>query len=81
MGLGPYFGIIYGAGMQFLRKLFLFYLALLVLRMFLLWNMEFLGGSTQWKVSFSREALDWEVDVFTSFFQVLHSVIVKIGSG
>jgi hypothetical protein len=36
-------------------------------------NMEVLGGSTQWNVSFVREAHDWEVDVFASFFQVLHS--------
>jgi hypothetical protein len=43
-------------------------------------NLEILGGSNQWNVSFSREGHDWEVDVFASFFQVLHSVIVKRGS-
>ena len=26
-------------------------------------------GSNQWNVSFSREAHDWEVDVFASFIQ------------
>jgi hypothetical protein len=31
-------------------------------------NFEVLGGSNQWNVSFSREAHDWEVDVFASFF-------------
>lgn len=31
-------------------------------------------------MSFLREAHDWEVDVFSSFFQVLHSVIVRKGS-
>jgi hypothetical protein len=31
-------------------------------------NMEVLGGSTQWNVSFVREAHDWEVGVFASFF-------------
>jgi len=36
MGLGPNFGMIYGAEIQFLRKLFLFYLVLLVRRMPLL---------------------------------------------
>jgi hypothetical protein len=45
-------------------------------------NLELLGGSNQWSVSFSREAHDWNVDVFVSsfFFQVLHSVIVRRGS-
>jgi hypothetical protein len=36
-------------------------------------NMEILGGSIQWNVSFVREAHDLEVGVFASFFQVLHS--------
>jgi len=40
-------------------------------------NLEFLGGSNQWNISFAREAHDWEVDVFASFFQMLHSVIVR----
>jgi hypothetical protein len=42
-------------------------------------NMEILGGSTQWNVSIVREAHDCEVDVFASFFQVLHSAIVSRG--
>jgi hypothetical protein len=42
-------------------------------------NLEFLGGSNQWNVSFAREAHDWEVDVFASFFQILDSVIVRRG--
>jgi len=29
-------------------------------------NLELLGGSNQWSVSFSREAHGWEVDVFAS---------------
>jgi hypothetical protein len=37
-------------------------------------NLEFFGGSNQWNMSFAREAHDWEVNVFASFFQVLHSV-------
>jgi hypothetical protein len=40
-------------------------------------NMEVLGGSTQRNVSFVREAHDWEVGVFASFFQVLHSIKVS----
>jgi len=40
-------------------------------------NMEILGGSIQWNVSFVREAHDWEVDVFASFFQILHSTRVN----
>jgi hypothetical protein len=31
-------------------------------------NLEHLGDSIQWNVSFTREAHDWEVDVFVSFF-------------
>jgi hypothetical protein len=40
-------------------------------------NMEILGGYTWWNVSFVREAHDWEVNVFASFFQVLHSAMVS----
>ena len=42
-------------------------------------NLEVLGGFNQWNVSFSREAYDWEVDVFSSFFQVLHAAKVRRG--
>ena len=42
-------------------------------------NYEVLGGSNQWNVSFSREAHNWEVEVFASFFQVLHSARVRQG--
>jgi hypothetical protein len=31
-------------------------------------NIEVLSSSIQWNVSFVREAHDWEVNVFTSFF-------------
>jgi len=40
-------------------------------------NMEVLGGSTQWNVNFVTDAHDWEVSVFASFFQVLHSAMVS----
>jgi len=40
-------------------------------------NLEILGGSIQWNVSFVREAHDWEVDIFASFFQVLDSTKVN----
>jgi len=43
-------------------------------------NLELLDDSNQWSMSFSKEAHDWEVDAFASFFQVLHSVIVIRGS-
>jgi hypothetical protein len=36
-----------------------------------------LGGSIQWDVSFVREAHDWEMDIFASFFQVLQSATVS----
>jgi hypothetical protein len=39
-------------------------------------NMEVLGGSIKWNVSFIREVHDWEVGVFASF-QVLHSATVS----
>jgi hypothetical protein len=42
-------------------------------------NLEILGGSNRWNVSFARAAHDWEVNVFASFFQVLHSVRVRKG--
>jgi hypothetical protein len=42
-------------------------------------NLELLGGSNQWNVSFTRKAHDWEVDVFASFFQMLQSIIVRKG--
>jgi hypothetical protein len=43
-------------------------------------NVELLGSSIQWNVSFTREAHDWEVGVFASFLQVLHLVTVRKGS-
>jgi hypothetical protein len=42
-------------------------------------NMEILSGFTQWNMSFVRKAHDLEVDIFASFFQVLHSAIVSRG--
>jgi hypothetical protein len=42
-------------------------------------NMEVLGGLNQWNVNFTREAHDWELEVFASFLQVLHSVRVRPG--
>ncbi|XP_059462221.1 uncharacterized protein LOC132191291, partial [Corylus avellana] len=41
--------------------------------------LEVRGGYNQWNVSFSRGAHDWEVDVFASFFQLLHSARVRRG--
>jgi hypothetical protein len=38
-----------------------------------------LGGASQWRVRFNREAHDWEVYDFASLFSVLHSVIVRRG--
>jgi hypothetical protein len=43
-------------------------------------NLELSGDSLQWNVSFISEAHDWEVDVFASFFQLLHSVKVNRGN-
>jgi len=50
-------------------------------------NLELLGDSNQWSVNFSREAHDWEVDVFAFFFfsryctRLLSEEVVKIGCG
>jgi hypothetical protein len=33
-------------------------------------NMEMLGGSKQWNVSFTREAKAWKLEVFVLFLQV-----------
>jgi hypothetical protein len=41
--------------------------------------MEVLGGLNQWNVNFRREAHDWELEVFASFLQVLHSIRVRQG--
>ena len=41
--------------------------------------LEFLGGSNKWNVSFARATQNWEVDVFVSFYWVLHSIIVRGG--
>jgi hypothetical protein len=40
-------------------------------------NLDFLGGPKQWNASFTREAHNWEVDVFASFLQALHSVKLR----
>jgi hypothetical protein len=42
-------------------------------------NREVLGVSIQWNVSFIREAHDWELDIFASFFQVLDSARERRG--
>jgi hypothetical protein len=42
-------------------------------------NVELLGGSTQWNVSFTSKTHDWEVGLFASFLQVLHSVTMRRG--
>jgi len=44
-------------------------------------NLELLGGSNQWSVSFSREAHDRKIDVFASFFQVALSHCSKLDRG
>jgi hypothetical protein len=39
-----------------------------------------LGGASQWRVRFNREAHDWEVDDFASLFSVLHSIRLEEGA-
>lgn len=56
MGLGPYFGMICGAGIQFLRKLFhvLFGIAR-AKDAFVVENLELLDGSNKWNLCFFLE--------------------------
>jgi hypothetical protein len=42
-------------------------------------KLEFLGSSNRWNVNFARAMHNWEVDVFASFLQVLHSVRMRRG--
>jgi hypothetical protein len=35
-------------------------------------HVEFFGGASKWNMSFTRTALDWEVEAFASFFRVLY---------
>ena len=42
-------------------------------------NLELMGDSNQWNVSFARAVQDWEADIFTSFYYLLHSVRVRRG--
>jgi hypothetical protein len=42
-------------------------------------DLEFLGGSNLWNVRFARAVHDWEMDVFASFFKVLHLGSVRRG--
>jgi hypothetical protein len=39
---------------------------------------EYSGNSFQCNISFPRAAHDWKVDLFTSFFNVLYSVKVRL---
>jgi hypothetical protein len=71
-------GMISGAGTWLLRQLFQFYLVFArVNDAAVVDHLEFLGGSNQWNERFDRAAQNWDVDIFASFFQVLHSTKVK----
>ena len=39
-------------------------------------HLELTSGSNKWNVIFAREAYDWKVDVFVSFFKVQYLVKV-----
>jgi hypothetical protein len=41
--------------------------------------LELSSDSHQWNVSFIRDAHDWEVDVFASFFNLLYSFRLRQG--
>jgi len=69
MGLEQNFGMIYGVGIIFLKEAFPVLFGIDRAKdASIVDNLEFLGGSTQWNMNFAREAHDWEVNVFASFF-------------
>jgi hypothetical protein len=43
-------------------------------------HLELSSASHQWNVDFLRAALYWEVDHFTLFFNLLHSLRLRRGS-
>jgi hypothetical protein len=63
--------MISGVGMWPLRMPFLFYLVFTCTKdASVAAQVNFFGSSIQWNVSFVRAAHDWEVDVFTTFFNI-----------
>ena len=43
-------------------------------------HLEFSSDSHQWNVNFLRPAHEWEVDLFTSFFDFLYSFRLRWGA-
>jgi hypothetical protein len=39
------------------------------------------NGNLQWDILFTRQVLDWEVDLVTSFFDLLYSIRLRHGGG
>jgi len=42
-------------------------------------HLELSSASNQWNINFLRVAHDWEMDLFTSLFTLLYSIIVRQG--
>jgi hypothetical protein len=40
-------------------------------------NLELLGGSNLWNVSFTRKAHDWSLDIFASFLFSMYCIQLK----
>ena len=40
-------------------------------------HVKFSNGNLQWDISFTRQVLDWEVDLVTSFFDHLYSIRLR----
>lgn len=43
-------------------------------------HMQFFNGNLQWNISFPKPAHDWEVDLVTSFFDLLYSIKLRQAS-
>jgi hypothetical protein len=42
-------------------------------------HMQSFTGNIQWNISFTRPMHDWEVDLVTSFFDLLYSIRLRQG--
>jgi hypothetical protein len=40
-------------------------------------HMQFINGNLQWNISFTRPVHNWEVDLVTSFFELLYSIRLR----
>jgi len=70
MALRLDFGMVYGAGIKLLKKLFWICIVLFALSASVADYLELSSDSHMWNVSFIKAAQDWEVDAFVLFFNL-----------